>query len=107
MIWKKIPAVAEWTACWSPIGAVTVSPALSSGSVLDRPLGLTRPLLSKQIVRDAISPLAAVRVVGICNLNHSEQGGAIRAFFSRPVRPKIDPSDAYCYQIGSTGIPVE
>lgn len=35
------------------------------------------------------------------------QGGAIRAFFSRPVRPKIDPSDANCYQIGSTGIPVE
>ena len=72
MIWNKIPAVTEWTACGSPIGAVTVSPALSSGSVLDCSLGLARPLLPKQIVRDAISPLAAVRVVRVCNLNHSE-----------------------------------
>ena len=47
-----------------------------------------------------------VTSVAICD-KCDRQGGAIRAFFSRLVRPKIDPSDADCYQIGNTGIPVE
>ena len=46
-----------------------------------------------------------VTSVAICD-KCDRQGGAIRAFFSRLVRPKIDPSDANCYQIGSTAIPV-
>ena len=86
-----------------PLSAIPYSDHLTSIlSQSTSPLNIIAIANYENLTSILLYPLSAIPY-----LDHLTQGGAIRAFFSRPVRPKIDPSDANCYQIGSTGIPVE